>query len=64
MAKSKTSSPQGGNRACLCEDGTYSKECCKGELINQGIGSLIEQVPSSPNVVNVNEERTIVRVNQ
>jgi hypothetical protein len=39
----KTSSPKGGKRGCLCDDGTtYSKDCCKGELINQGIGSLIE----------------------
>jgi hypothetical protein len=62
MAKNKTSSPQGGNRACLCEDGTYSKECCKGEIINQGIGSLVEQVAPS-NVVNTNAPRTIVSVN-
>jgi hypothetical protein len=62
MAKNKTSSPQGGNRACLCEDGTYSKDCCKGEIINQGIGSLVEQVAPS-NVVNTNSPRTIVSVN-
>jgi len=63
MAKNKTSSPQGGNRACLCEDGTYSKDCCKGELINQGIGALVGQ-NSVSNVVNTNEPRTITRVNQ
>lgn len=62
MAKNKTSSPQGGKRACLCEDGSYSKECCKGELINQGIGSLVGQ-GSSSNIVNTNEPRTIVSVN-
>jgi hypothetical protein len=62
MAKNKTTSPQGGNRACLCEDGTYSKDCCKGEIINQGIGSLVEQVAPS-NVVNTNAPRTIVSVN-
>jgi len=37
--KGKTS-PKGGRRACLCEDNTYSIECCKGNLINQGIGTL------------------------
>jgi len=63
MAKNKNSSPVGGNRACLCEDGTYSKDCCKGEEINQGIGSLVGQ-GSSSNIVNTNEPRTIVRVNQ
>lgn len=27
-------------RACLCTDGkTYSTDCCKGYLINQGIGA-------------------------
>jgi hypothetical protein len=62
MAKNKTTSPQGGNRACLCEDGTYSQDCCKGEIINQGVGSLLEQVAPS-NVVNTNAPRTIVSVN-
>jgi hypothetical protein len=62
MGKNKTSSPQGGDRACLCEDGSYSKECCKGELINQGIGSLVGQ-DGVPSVVNTNESRTIVSVN-
>lgn len=62
MAKNKTSSPQGGDRACLCEDGTYSKDCCKGELINQGIGSLVNQ-NASQSVLNTNQSRTIVSVN-
>jgi len=62
MAKNKTTSPVGGDRACLCEDGTYSKECCKGEIINQGIGSLVGQ-GSASNIVNTNEPRTIVSVN-
>lgn len=58
MANKKTS-PQGGtNDACLCEDGTYSKECCKGEQINQGIGSLVGQANSL--VINTNEPRTVV----
>jgi hypothetical protein len=35
------SSPKGGKRGCLCKDGrTYSSKCCKGELINQGIGQI------------------------
>lgn len=62
MAKNKNTSPVGGDRACLCEDGTYSKECCKGEIINQGIGSLVDQ-GSSSNIVNTNQPRTIVSVN-
>ena len=61
---SKKSSPQASNKeACLCADGTYSKDCCQGEEINQGIGSLVGQ-GSSSNIVNTNEPRTIVRVNQ
>lgn len=58
--KSKTS-PKGGNRGCLCDNGTYSKECCNGDLQNQGIGSLIQSGSSS--VANTNEARTIVRQN-
>jgi hypothetical protein len=31
-------SPTGGNRACLCSDGTYSVKCCDGSHQAQGIG--------------------------
>lgn len=42
--KLKTTSPKDSSRACLCEDGqTYSRKCCKGKTINQGIGSLVGQ---------------------
>jgi hypothetical protein len=34
-------SPIRYDRACLCEDETYSIECCEGRLINQGIGKII-----------------------
>ena len=57
----KSNSPQNSSRACLCEDGTYSKECCKGELINQGIGALVAQEVAT--VVNTNQPRVIVSVN-
>ena len=40
---SKSSSPIGGRRACLCKDNTYSIECCKGLVLNQGIGALTNQ---------------------
>jgi hypothetical protein len=56
----KNNSPQDSSRACLCEDGTYSKDCCKGELINQGVGALVSQ--SSSTIVNTNQPRVIVRV--
>lgn len=59
MANKKTS-PQDSSRACLCEDGTYSKDCCNGEEINQGIGALVSQ--STSTIVNTNEPRVIVRV--
>jgi hypothetical protein len=58
MANKKTSPKASNNQACLCEDGTYSKECCKGETINQGIGSLVGQ--GSSLVINTNEPRTVV----
>ena len=35
------SSPKNSRRACLCIDkDTYSVECCKGALIQQGIGQI------------------------
>jgi hypothetical protein len=60
MAKQKTlskTSPKGGKRGCLCDDGTYNSKCCTGELQNQGVGSMVNQVVS--NVVNTNTERQI-----
>ena len=45
-------------KGCLCKDGkTYSKDCCKGELINEGIGSL--EGGGLSIIVNTNEERVI-----
>tara|TARA_R100000278_G_C5369575_1_gene128421 strand:+ start:390 stop:545 length:156 start_codon:yes stop_codon:yes gene_type:complete len=38
-----TASPVGGNRGCLCKDNTYRKECCNGDLQNQGIGATTGQ---------------------
>lgn len=33
------SSPKNSRRGCLCKDSnTYSRKCCEGYLINQGIG--------------------------
>lgn len=58
--KSKTS-PKGGKRGCLCDDGTYSKECCNGNLQNQGIGTTQSQ--SSSVVENIDGSRTITREN-
>ena len=60
MAKRKTTSRVGGNRGCLCKDGTYSKECCQGELSQQGVGATEGQGVS--NVTNTNEPRTITSV--
>jgi hypothetical protein len=56
----KNNSPQDSSRGCLCKNGTYSKDCCNGELLNQGIGALVSQVTST--VVNTNQPRVIVRV--
>ena len=33
-------SPQSNGRACLCDNGTYSKKCCDGSLWAQGIGNI------------------------
>jgi hypothetical protein len=33
--------PRNGLYACLCVDkNTYSRKCCKGYLLNQGIGNI------------------------
>ena len=39
--------PRGGSlQACLCKDElTYSRKCCEGYLINQGIGSITGYFP-------------------
>ena len=58
--KSKTS-PKGGKRGCLCDDNTYSKECCNGDLIAQGIGSTTNQ-NAEPTIENIDGTRTIIRV--
>lgn len=55
---SKTS-PKGGKRGCLCDDGTYKAKCCDGTLQNQGIGS--EVTAAQDTVVNTNSQRTIVQ---
>ena len=60
MAKNSYSSPKNAKRGCLCKDGTYSSECCDGELISQGIGALVSQSISA--VTNVNEPRVITNV--
>jgi len=59
MAKKKTvskTSPKGGKRGCLCDDGTYSSECCDGTLQAQGIGNTTGQTISIKN--NLATERT------
>lgn len=59
---SKTTSPKGGKRGCLCDDGkTYSKDCCKGELQNQGIGALEGQGTST--ITRQNEPRVLTTNN-
>lgn len=41
------SSPKNSRRACLCVDSnTYDVKCCKGYLINQGIG-VIQAAPKA-----------------
>ena len=59
--KSKTS-PKGGNRGCLCKDGTYKKECCNGDLQAQGIGATLSQGGESLITI-VDGTRTIVSNN-
>jgi hypothetical protein len=60
MKTPSKSSPRGGKRGCLCDNGTYSKDCCNGDLQNQGVGSLVQQGTQS--VTNTNAPRTITNV--
>ena len=41
----------------MCKDGKYKKECCTGEIQNQGVGALVDQ--NTTVVVNTNTERVI-----
>ena len=61
--KSKTS-PKGGKRGCLCDDGTYSKECCNGDLQNQGVGVITGSGTDSVTITEVDGVKTIVRINK
>ena len=60
MKTPSKSSPRGGKRGCLCGNGTYSKDCCNGDLQNQGVGSLVQQ--GTHTVTNTNGVRTITNV--
>lgn len=62
MKTPSKSSPRGGKRGCLCGNGTYSKDCCNGDLQNQGIGSLVQQ--GTHTVTNTNGTRVITNVSQ
>jgi len=31
-------SPKSSRRGCLCKNNTYSRKCCDGSLLAQGIG--------------------------
>jgi hypothetical protein len=64
MAKTKTpsySSPKGGRRGCLCENGKYSSKCCDGSLQAQGIG-VVQGIDSVTITENAGV-RTTVRQN-
>lgn len=54
-------SPKGGRRACLCDNNTYSIDCCNGDLIAQGIGTLQGQgnsvITQTENIRNINTTR-------
>jgi hypothetical protein len=37
-------SPKNSKRGCLCKDNTYSRKCCDGSLLAQGIGKTKGEV--------------------
>lgn len=55
-------SPKRSKRGCLCKDGkSYSRKCCDGSLLAQGIG-VIETGPTTINDIdNTNTQRTITQ---
>ena len=59
--KSKTS-PKGGKRGCLCTDGTYSADCCNGDLHAQGIGNTYATGNETVTETENNGTRVRVRV--
>jgi hypothetical protein len=54
----KTTSPKGGKRGCLCKDNKYRKECCEGELSQQGIGSTVSG--GTQIVINPSQNTTVI----
>ena len=40
VTPSRSSPKPGGNRACLCKNGKYSRKCCDGSLQAQGVGNV------------------------
>ena len=63
MAKTKSkTSPKGGKRGCLCPDGTYSSECCNGDLQAQGIGNTYATGNETVSETESNGTRVRVRV--
>ena len=59
-----STSPKGKRRGCLCDDGSYSTECCDGTLQAQGVGSVnIGSTDSAGTINNTNIPRTITSSN-
>lgn len=61
----KVKAPQsrkGGKQACLCEDGTYKKECCNGSTIAQGIYQISEL--STAEIIHTITPKTYVNGNE
>ena len=58
---SRIVSPKGGKRGCICKNGTYSSECCDGELQSQGVGSMV--YGASGSVTQQDNTRIITRSN-
>ena len=43
-------SPRESRRACLCKNGRYSRKCCNGNMINQGLGKIYGEAGLSTSV--------------
>jgi len=51
VTPSRSSPKPGGNRACLCKNGKYSRKCCDGSLQAQGVGNVTGISSPSPFII-------------
>lgn len=64
VTPSRSSPKPGGNRACLCRDGRYSRRCCDGSLQAQGVGNVYATPKPIENIIAQNGDFLITQDNK